>query len=122
MFCVSLVQVSRMKQKDANKLNEEYQRLVRGLQESGVLNPGNADANIVPAGPGEDIPREDQLFSSLLYRAVAPVKGQAHLVQCRASEVATGHVVCMQSPSCPTSCCRRRYQATSGGPSTSSPS
>ncbi|EKU23327.1 DNA excision repair protein ERCC-2, partial [Nannochloropsis gaditana CCMP526] len=30
-------EVSKMKQKDANKLNEEYQRLVRGLAESGAL-------------------------------------------------------------------------------------
>jgi hypothetical protein len=40
-----------MKAKDAAKLNEEYQRLVRGLTESGVIaQPTQADA--MPANPG----------------------------------------------------------------------
>lgn len=40
-----------MKAKDAAKLNEEYQRLVRGLTESGVIaQPSQADA--MPANPG----------------------------------------------------------------------
>jgi hypothetical protein len=38
-----------MKQRDAAKLNEEYQRLVRGLAETGVAVPA-ADAGM--AGPG----------------------------------------------------------------------
>lgn len=43
--------VNRMKAKDAAKLNEEYQRLVRGLTESGVIaQPSQADA--MPANPG----------------------------------------------------------------------
>ncbi len=33
-------EVTKMKQKDASKLNEEYQRLVRGLTESGVIGGG----------------------------------------------------------------------------------
>ena len=39
-----------MKQKDSSKLNEEYQRLVRGLTESGVITPA-ADAAM--AAPGK---------------------------------------------------------------------
>ena len=47
----AVAQVSKMKQKDANKLNEEYQRLVRGLTESGAIRGANADAFM--AGPGK---------------------------------------------------------------------
>lgn len=42
-------EVTKMKQRDAAKLNEEYQRLVRGLAETGVQVPA-ADAGM--AGPG----------------------------------------------------------------------
>lgn len=42
-------EVTKMKQRDAAKLNEEYQRLVRGLTETGVQVPA-ADAGM--AGPG----------------------------------------------------------------------
>jgi len=53
-------EVSKMKQKDASKLNEEYQRLVRGLTEAGVIGGGAGAGPAASAADGmlaDPVPR-----------------------------------------------------------------
>ena len=45
-------EVTKMKQKDASRLNEEYQRLVRGLVDSGVAVAPLPAADQTLAAPG----------------------------------------------------------------------
>ena len=47
-------EVAKMKQKDASKLNEEYQRLVRGLTESGVIGGGAGAGRAAAAAAAAD--------------------------------------------------------------------